>query len=303
MLRSKNSQDKSLENKVTRRKRNSVETENVNSNSANMASTSKQKLLREENSNLNVSSPKSKRLRKTSGSRLVKTANGPEKAKTKVKKRTQVSSTETNANEDECDEVTEVVQFEEDGQDIQVEMTAPTNEFLSDGELDSNAETQDSEVEDEADASVNQSQESAMETEHDRLVSENSSSSSSSTQTDSEDESKRWRKRKKRKQKRRKHRKSVENCLDMLSTTLQQLHTFMMLKGAFAQVGNDTSNTEQPQMPRKEGTNINLSRTPKNSETLHGSFSEFFGVLDKLIFVPSFLGICGCSVFEVSLPT
>ena len=136
------------------------------------------------------------------------------------------------------DQDVETAVFEEEGDRVQVEVTVDNNEFLSDGEIDSEHEPDEGGINTESQESLcsMQSDEedgSIHNTDTEQTEEEQCSSSDSSSNSDSDSQKgKRKSKAEKRKQRRLKC-KSMENKLDNLGSMLEQLQAIMVNSGMF----------------------------------------------------------------------
>ena len=145
----------------------------------------------------------------------------------------------------------EVVQFQEDGNEIQVEVTALTNEFMSEGGLDSDHE----------DDEGNLSQVSLHAEGHEGHESDHSSNSSPSSQSESEDEEEKRRLERKRQKKIRC--KSIEDKLDTMGETLRQMQSMLTKKGIFSDGGEETPGTSDP------NRNVNYDNSRRKGKQGH----------------------------------
>ena len=237
--------------------------ENVNSNSSVVA----------------TPSPKKRKLTTTSPRKKAKSRNKVIQVLTNSEKDAESTEARPNKDMNQSDigessqslNITEVARFEEDGNEIEVEVMAPANEFLSDGEVDL-----ESEVENEPGESDAGSGDSDQEQHNDH--------SSRSSGSDSEEEEHKRRLERKRQHKLR--RESLENKLDTMGETLKQMQLFMIQKGMFTDDDNVQMNTPargrsgeskmQNSGSKKGKKNCELSLNNSNSETtIYKSAVEF----------------------------
>ena len=220
--------------------------ENVNSNSSAVVATPSPKRRK-----LVTTSPRKKAKGKNKVTQVqISSENDAESTKGKPNKEMEQSDLGKSS---QSSNVTEVARFEEDGNEIEVEVTAPANEFLSDGEVDS-----ESEVDNEPGDSDAGSGDSDQGQQNDHSLRYSGS--------DSDEEEHKGRMERKRQHRLR--RESLENKLDMMGETLKQMQQFMIQKGMFTDDDNVQVNT--PSRGRSGNSKDSGSKRGKKNSPVMG---------------------------------